>query len=508
VTSSPNSSILNFGYAITVSGTSGSYKVTGYTPATFMYVATDTNNNLHVYALNLASSTTPVATQVSNLSLALPSGNAINTVICDYHGAYTNVLDPTSIFVVLHIAGTTGCSTTGDVWEVVHYKDSASTAPTVVNITSTSIEELYAPSGLLAGLLMEDGNGSDQLYTDDTFTSASTIITGGNTVISTMFSADDLAFDGSVFTGTVLFLTANTGGGTQNLYRLPYNATTATLEYTGVGTLSSVAVADGTNLYFTDDSGTQSILQEPLAGGPTVTLLSNFATSAATSSYELIGSNGSLLVVENSTTTNAGAGIQTYNFATLPVGTLSTSATVIDSSITGSSLGVQFVSSFMAPQTVGNRATDLVFVSVVNSVPSPSGTPYSYATEILKPSGTAPQALTAATYFPSQANNLLSTSVLQLVNIATTYQIDALSLASLTPTALKQPGGTVYTPGSDGFPFLIGLSPTIAGGQLITAPVGNSINSSIPGLAVDFSQSLIVPITPNTGSLNTNTGIF
>jgi len=57
VTSSPNSSILNFGYAITVSGTSGSYKVTGYTPATFMYAATDTNNNLHVYALNLASST-------------------------------------------------------------------------------------------------------------------------------------------------------------------------------------------------------------------------------------------------------------------------------------------------------------------------------------------------------------------------------------------------------------------------------------------------------------------
>ena len=489
-----------------MSGTSGSYKVTGYTPATFMYVATDTNNNLHVYALNLASSTTPVATQVSNLSLALPSGNAINTVICDYHGAYTNVLDPTSIFVVLHIAGTTGCSTTGDVWEVVHYKDSASTAPTVVNITSTTMEELYSPSGLLAGLLLEDG--SDQLYTDDTFATSSTIITGGGVQISTMFSADDLAFDGSVFTGTVLFLAANTGSGTQNLYRLPYNATTATLEYTGVGTLSSLAVADGTNLYFTDDSTTQSILQEPLAGGATVTLLSNFATSSGTSSYELIGSNGSLLVVENSTTTNAGAGIQTYNFATLPVGTTSTSATVIDSSITGSSLGVQFVSSFMAPQTVGNRGSDLIFVSVVNSVPSPSGTPYSYATEILKPSGTAPQALTAATYFPSQANDVLSTSVLQLVNIATTYQIDALSLASLAPTALKQPGGAVYTPGSDGFPFLIGLSPTIGGGQLVTAPVGNSINSSIPGLAVDFSQSLIVPISPNTGSLNTNTNLF
>jgi hypothetical protein len=163
----------------------------------------------------------------------------------------------------------------------------------------------------------------------------------------------------------------------------------------------------------------------------------------------------------------------------------------------------------MAPQTVGNRASDLIFVGVVNSVPSPSGTPYSYASEILRPSGgTPPQALTAATYFASQDNNLLSTSVLQLVNIATTYQIDALNLASLAPTALKLPGGTVYTPGSDGFPFLIGLSPTIAGGQLFTAPVGNSISSSIPGLAVDFSQSLIVPITPNTGSLNTNTDLF
>ena len=191
VTTSANAMSLASGRSITVNA---SNVVTAYSPATLMYAATDTNNNIHVYGLNLLAAQTPAATQISSLSLPLAAGAALNTVICDSHGSSSNLLQPTTLFVVLHIAGTMGCNTKGDVWEVVHYTDSSATAPTVVSITTTDILELYAPSGALAGLLLLDPASNNlYVYADDNFTAPATAIAGGGiAAVGTVYSNNNM----------------------------------------------------------------------------------------------------------------------------------------------------------------------------------------------------------------------------------------------------------------------------------------------------------------------------
>jgi len=332
VTTSANTMFLDSGRNVTVNG---SKLVTAYSPATLMFAATDSSNNIHVYGLNLVSESTPTATQISSLSLSLASGAALDTVICDSHGSASDLLQPTTIFVVLHISGRTGCNTSGDVWEVVHYTDSSVTAPTLVSITGTDIQELYAPSGALAGLVLLDPvSGNLYMYANDTFMSPRTAIPGGDiTSIGTDYSNNNLAAIGTAFTGTDLFLAVTKTGGAQYLYRLPYAATTATLEYTAAGSLTG-GVSDGTSLFFTDESGeTQLIFQEPLAGGtPTELYRYSYNTPSGVQPYSLLGSNGSFLVIlEYSYNDGTTGDPYSSHLATLPVGTLSASATAVRS---------------------------------------------------------------------------------------------------------------------------------------------------------------------------------
>ena len=143
-----------------------------------------------MYGLNLTSTAVPVATQIGTLSLPLVSGAAISTVICDSRSASTNLFDATTLFVVLHIAGTTGCNTTGDVWEVVNYADSSSTAPGVVSIKSTFFTPLYNASGALTGLeLLDSASGNLYLYAGESFTSPTTLVSGV-TAASTILNSE------------------------------------------------------------------------------------------------------------------------------------------------------------------------------------------------------------------------------------------------------------------------------------------------------------------------------
>jgi hypothetical protein len=496
VSTSANVQILDEGLSFTING---SNVVTGYSPATFMFAATDGSGNIHIYGLNLASSTQPTATQISSLSLPLASGAAINSVICNFNGASTNILQPTTIFVVLHIAGTTGCNTTGDVWEVVHYTDTAATAPTAVGIKTTQISDLYGPTGALAGLVLLDPVSSNlYLYANDSFSAPATVIAGGGIAsIGTVSNTNDLAANGAAFTGSELFLSVTKTSNVDYLYRLPYTATTATLEYTATGTLTLADPNDGTNIYFADNvtgsPSTQTIWQQPLSGGAPTKLFSYTVPSSGTTLgqfYDLIGSNGSLLVVSGGSI-DTSTGASTGTLGTLPVGTLSTSVTALGS---GSYTG--FLSAFMEPATIGTASSDLVFVNVLYVTTMP--TAFGYSSEVLTPGNTVKQALTANSYFLENGASPFSGSVLHVSGITDTAggegggSISAVDIATLVATPLKASGGTTYTVPSGFTPGLAGLSNSIGSGALVPAS-GVAGNSS--GLAYDVSKTLIVPIS-------------
>jgi hypothetical protein len=245
----------------------GNGTYTNASPASLMYAAADGTNNVHIYGVNLAnasnSANVPTATQISSVSLPITAGAAISTVICPDSSSLsgsTNALDPTTLFVVLHLPGSGGCNNNagGDTWEIVHYADSASTAPvpltTVTAFTNSSstasvFEPLYQPGGNLAGIVVLDvGTNNLQLFSDDTFASPTTLVASA-TAASVLYDS------GRVGLGTNLFLNV-TSAGQAAVYRIPYSysggAATAAYTYQATTTPVTAAVADDGNVYFTD----------------------------------------------------------------------------------------------------------------------------------------------------------------------------------------------------------------------------------------------------------------
>jgi hypothetical protein len=464
-----------------------------------MYAAIDTSNNIHVYGLNLASASAPTPTQIGSLSLPLTPGAAVNTVICDSREASTNLFDATTVFVVLHIAGTTGCNTTGDVWEVVHYKDASSTAPTVVGITSTFFTPLYDAAGTLTGLeLLDTASGNLYLYASDSFTSPTTLLSGV-TAASTVLNAESV--NGGTFTGNVLFLSVTSASGNY-LYRLPYGAMTATREYTAAGTLTGIGVGDGVNVYFNDTvtaaTSTTTLWAEPLSGGTPTKLYS--VSYPAGVSYDLLGANTAVLVFYSSTI--SGSSI-TSTLLSVPVSTLSATATTIGGPFTGS---INSSSSFLQPTASGDPSTDLVFLNVLDVSSGGGGTTFSYSSEVLTPTGTVKKALTSNSVFLYDAASFLSDSALQITGITDTNggygggTFNAVNLGTLTSTALTTTGGAAYKVPAGYISGLGQLANTIGAGLFAT--MGGS--SASVGAAYDLSKELIAPIT----LANTNVALF
>jgi hypothetical protein len=294
VTTSPVE-ILGAGANIKVSDTQ---LATAHLPGTLIYAAADSTSHVHIYGLDLSNAAaTPTPNQISNLSLSLTQSGALGDVICADSkslSATANILDATSLFVVLHIAGTAGCNTTGDTWQVVHYHDSATTAPSGVSgITSNSatptyFKPLYQDSGALSGITVLDaGSGKLQLYADDSFANPTTLIANA-TSVATLYDSNSLA-NGATSAGTTLFMAVTSSSG-QSVYRLPQGASSATMEYTVQGTLGAKSVADDGNVYFTD-------------------------TAAATgqASYGAITTSGSSALGSTPLGTSSGSGTSTQN---------------------------------------------------------------------------------------------------------------------------------------------------------------------------------------------------
>jgi hypothetical protein len=498
VSTTTASPLLAYGETITLSG---SNVITGYSPGTYMYAGVDSSNNLHVYGLNLTSTSTPTATQIGTLSLPLTSGAAVNTVICDSRQASTDLFNATTVFVVLHIAGSGGCNTTGDVWEVVHYTDSSTTAPTVVAIKGTGFTPLYNSTGALTGLELFDGaSGNLYLYANDGFASPTTLVSGV-TAVSTVLNSEALN-GGTAFAGNVLFLSVTTASGNY-LYRLPNGATTAAREYTATGTLTGPGVGDGSNVYFSDtvsaSTSTTTLWAEPLSGGTNTELYS--VSYPAGVSYDLLGANTSVLVFYS--TTVSGSSLSS-TLLSVPVTTLSTSATTIGGPFTGS---IYASSSFLEPTTTGEPSSDLVFVNVVDVSSGGSGTTFSYSSEVVSPAGTVMKALTSNSVFLYDGASYLSGAAVQVTGITDTAggygggTFNAVNLGTLASTALTTTGGAAYTVLAGFVPAFTQIANTIGAGVL--APVSGSGAATLGG-AYDLSKDLVVPISMT----NTNIALF
>lgn len=454
-------------------------------PYAVVYIAVGSDGNAHVYSLNLSNTAVaPSATQLSTLSLSSMAD------LCGIVGwAQTTVSDPTTWFVVVHT-----CGTGGDVYQVIHYNDSPTTAPTVVNITAptNALTALYQSDGALGGLvLLDTATGNLDFYGDDTFTSPKVLTTG---VSASYDMIDDSTVDNTDSVGaTTAFLSVTTTSGT-SVWRVPASGA-ASKVYTASGNLSRLGVADASNVYFSDNAipGGQAIYQEPIAGGtPTALYRSTVNGLPPPPAYMLVGSNGTSLVLTANGGSAAG-GIST-SVVTLPVDTPTAPTT-----IAGPFAGVATVS--MCPYTLGNTTGDDVLVNVTQG--TPGSTSVSYSSEVLTPGGAVKQpALVNSAFVSTPVCSVAFGAVLQVRGITDTNgaygggTVSELNLSTFITTTLSTTTGSgTYTVPSGDQLFVTFLSADIGLGIVGSQPNGTPSG----GVAVDLSKSLIVTVSvPNS----------
>jgi hypothetical protein len=479
--------------AVTVVGVADTFTlsgstVTAYSPAVAMYASTGADGKVHVYGVNLGDiAVSPTPTQIGNLSVSALAN------ICDFAQSQTNLTDPTTLFVLLHIAGSTGCNTPGDLHEVVHYTDTASTAPVQVGVAG--FVPIYQSSGALSGLVALDPTSNNlNFYSSDNFTGPVTLVAGiaAYNALNNVSQTDHFAFGGNF-----VFLKV-TVGTTDYLYRAT-GLGTASKVYTAAGKLAQdlFVAEDDTNVYFTDSTAVTTmspavtIYQEPLSGvGTPMTL---YGTSYQQGSvYSLVGSNASVLVFDLTSFDLTTSAI-TSTLKTVPLGQTSTTATTIGSTFAGR------ISVFMGAATPDNPPADALFVSVIDTNTTGSTSTTSYSSEVLTPSGTVKQALLANSTFGTRTSEL-SGAIFQTKGITDTgggygggsiYSID---IGSLVPSAFKATGGGPYTVPTGNVAGPFGLANTIGAGDIFDVA-----NSTAAGIAYDLAQLRMVTISlPNT----------
>jgi hypothetical protein len=466
---------LGFGVNLTASGTT----LTGYSAAVLMYAGVGADSMVHIYGLDLSNvAVVPTPQQISTLSVTDP------TLICNYTQAQTDNSNPTTLFLVLEVAGSAGCgsSTAPDTFEVVRYTDAATAAPAIVNINTTNITPLYT-AGVLSGIVVLDQSTSKlNFYSSTAFTAPSTLVTGALEA-NLMY---DYADSSRSVAGTSYAFFDVTVGSTDYLYRVTA-AGVATNLFTGAGSLNQDTVADNTNLYFLDfvsSSSTLTVYQEPLVGGAPMSLY--VATLPGASATNLIGSNGSRLIFDQVVTGSSSA--LTSTLYSLPVGASSTAATTIGAPLSGG------VVAFVAGSNPSDPATNKLFVNV--NVNDNSTTPATVArsTLVYDFSGTLLQPQLANSVFQN-GSSLFANGVVQFKGITDTSATYggsspySVNVADLTSTVFKTSAGSPYVVPSLTSAYLVPLSTSV--GEI--GIFGASATSS--GAAYDLSQFLVVPVT-------------
>lgn len=366
------------------------------TPGVMMYTAVGKDGNTHVYGLVLDdTSTFPTPVQISNLSL-----DSTQTV-CDKNYAQTDLADPTTLFALIQVGDVaTFCSTTST-FEVVHYKDSASTAPVAASVNTTEFDTLYT-SGTLSGLVMLDNVSSNlYLYANDAFTAPTTLLPKVSFEIGT--GTSNINFNDPLHSNTNLFLDITTATGAANPSGLYYIASTGkSASLIHAGSIGSTA-DDNTNFYFTDiTSTTQALIYQVAVTGGAAKLLYTGASTDNTD-YNLIGTNDSLLAFY--TAFHPGLSFAATNkFFTIPIGSSSASATQIGATAGYTGLASPFLASPNGTGPSGNK----IFVSLEGGAVSQSGATFTHSSFVLPFSGSSNPTPTAnSVYNPLGLDTLL-----------------------------------------------------------------------------------------------------
>lgn len=367
----------------------GSKRLTGFERYSAVFTGAGPDGNYHVYGVQLADVTgTPAPVQLSNLSLP-------QSMVCQTFGGQTNILDPTTVFVVQSINSLV-CGR-NDTFVLIHWADLPTVAPIPTQIPNEPLAALYQPDGTLGGLLVFD---TVQGYLD--FFGASAL-SGAPTILATGVTAVQLQYDSSLITtgslaaGSTEFVDVTTNSGEQ-LLRVSYSgATTSIYQVTGV---LGGFVADSANLYFYDAvsaTSQQHIYQQPLSATSPAEIELFTASPVVYNSHgldtlvpmQLLGANGKQLVVANTT----------YDLTRLPpIGAappvpLSTSIQSLAVGVSGTPTTLAgpldniWVSAFMTTPTPGDYASQVVYLNEL--IPSASNAGhYSYTSEVLSATGT------------------------------------------------------------------------------------------------------------------------
>ncbi|MHB8476887.1 MAG: hypothetical protein ACYDBZ_11465 [Steroidobacteraceae bacterium] len=350
-----------------------------YSPYAVVYLDKGTDGFYHVYSLALNNTgSLPKPVQVGSLKLAATAD------LCSEREAQTNLLQPTTLFLLVQTAGTNGvCGDADDVYEVVHFTDSATTAPKVVAVHTTRFSTIYTTTGKtpgpLGGIVMLDTpTGHLDFYTSNAFTSPKSLLSG-ITSYRDLFTNFEYQFTGN--NADFFAVTANSG--IESVYRVTTTGT-ITDEYTAKGTIGG-DTSDASAVYFTDTVAakhSETFWEEPLAGGTPLELFAT--TESADQSDSLVGSNGSLLVFSTSHSATSSATLNT-----LPVGKKSTTVHTI------ATFSGYLTADMLSPTNVFGGADSIIFANV-----SKFGTTgIAYSSEAIKPSGSVVKALLPKSHF-------------------------------------------------------------------------------------------------------------
>lgn len=448
------------------------------TPTLMIYAAAGADGNTHVYGLKIDdTSTLPTPTQISSLSLS-PTQQ-----ICGFSQAQTSLADPTTVFTVLDVSPGL-CGSGGDVFEVVHYLDSPSTAPTIVPINTTLIYTLYQ-HGSLAGLILFDSAAESlNLYADSTFTSPVQLITGAPIAAGLRLASLN---DGTTFGGTVAYFNMTTAAGPA-LYRIDSSSLTLTQVHQGI--IGATAVPDRNNLYFTDvtSSTTTVFYQVPLTGG-TPMVLYHGAYNAGLSTYLLLGSDDSVLAFQFETTIGSPAGTTTDFFYTIPLGVTSTSTTTIGGPYVGN------VNGFVAAPPASSPVGSVIFVTILNRLNPSQTSPYSSVA--LPFSGTTNTTPLANSAYPTLSPN----AVVQITGITDMGggqgggTMSQINLSTLQGTPVTTTGGGPYVVPAGYVPGLILLGSNTMPGNLVPFPGDTPSGSPQIGIIGDLSKNFVFSIS-------------
>jgi hypothetical protein len=462
------------------------------TPALMIYSAKGADGNLHLYGLNLASTTLPKPVQITNLSV--PTTKAI----CAAGQSQSNLTAPMTLSVVIHVATPGNC--VGDptgTYYLAAYTASSTTAPTVLNIPggTTKISAIqndgpFIPlalsSGLLGGILYWDSvTDAENFYPSPLFTSPKVLLSGvkGTPVACISAVPGEALFQ----IGGDYLAAVNTASGSKSYAFTPAGA--ANEFFAG---LANNCLTDATHLYFIGTASgktTANIYEEALSSLSAPLTLLPGVTSSPTVQYSLIGSNTAVVVFQKS----AIAGLSTFTTVeTVPVGKASTTAKTI-ASYTGA-----LAAGFLAAPPSKLAIDDLLFVSISNEIISGTTPTVHYSSQVLSPSGTIflkPPANTVIQSFGVLTNELEG-SVLEITGITDINggyggaTLERLPVGSTGTTAITLTGGVSYKVPANYVLSVFGFFGT---------PIGEGVLFSLKGglsqgVALNASKDVIVPI--------------